>query len=183
MLVDDLPYAVTRFVRKKEMQPFFGGTMREALVLVSYPKVIARENQYAHSEIIVPALTLLENKSFSSANAEFVDALEDYRKGELGDALTKCGSAFESTMKLICAQREWPVAEGDTAAALLHIIIQKAPLDTFFEAPLLIVATLRNRLSKAHGAGTEKREPSPATTRYALNATAAAMIFLVDGCL
>ena len=49
---------------------------------------------------------LLRDKSFTSADQEFIEALEDYRKGDYGDCLTKCGSSLESTMKIICDRKK-----------------------------------------------------------------------------
>jgi hypothetical protein len=43
----------------------------------------------------------------------------------------------------------------------------------------MIVATLRNRLSKAHGAGVQIRNVPRHLAAYALNSTAAAILLLV----
>jgi hypothetical protein len=50
------------------------------------------------------------------------------------------------------------------------------------EQPLSIVATLRNRLSKSHGAGIQQRDIPPHIAKYAINATAAAILLLVEQC-
>jgi hypothetical protein len=84
--------------------------------------------------------------------------LEDYRKGDYGDCLTKCSSAFESTMKIICDRRGWPYSQNDAARPLVQIIFQHTQLEqNHFEQPLMHIATLRNKLSKSHGAGTQQR--------------------------
>lgn len=181
LLLDDLPYAVTPFVREVQRQPFMG-QVRETQVIVSWPRVVLREHQIAYAEAIEPAIHLLADKGFTSANKEFLDALGDYRRGQYGDCLTKCGSAFESTMKLICRSHNWPYQETDTAAPLLKLIMSRSKLDAFFEQPLLIIATLRNRLSSAHGRGAEPRSVQPQKARFALSATAAAILLLVEEC-
>lgn len=180
-LLEDLPYALTPFVREARTEDFLGGP-REVQALVSYPKVVLRDHQIPYSEAISPAIQLLADQGFSSANLEFLGALEDYRKGRYGDCLTKCGSAFESTMKHICTKRSWPYQQSDGAAQLLRVILPNSRLENYFEQPLLTIATLRNRLSTSHGAGTQQRAVSPHKARYAINATAAAILLLVEEC-
>jgi len=178
LAVDDLPYAVTQFVWEHGVDSTGHRTTR----LTAYPKVIRKDSEIMHTHAIAPTLTLLSERRYSSANAEFLEALQDYRKGDLGDCLTKCGSAFESTLKIICAKKHWAYKEEDTAATLLRTVFEQGRLDSFLEQPLLIVATLRNRLSKSHGAGTAVRKPGPAKAEYAINATAAAILLLVKEC-
>jgi len=180
-LADDLPYAITGFVWETRKQ-FFYGTERDAQVIVSYPKVIRRDDQVTHVWTIEPTLTLLKEEHFTSANKEFLEALEDYRKGNYGDCLTKCCSAFESTMKIICDRKKW-TPQNDQARGLLLTILQESGLEqNYFEQPLLNIATLRNKLSKAHGAGTQQRQVPQHVAKYAINATAAAILLLVEEC-
>ena len=180
-LIDNLPYAVTPFVRETREELFHG--RREAVqVLTAHPRVIRRDDQVLHREVIQPALTLLTDKRFSTANEEFLEALVDFRKGDYGDCLTKCGSAFESTLKLICERNGWSYRQTDTAARLLEAVIAESSLDGFFKEPLLIVATIRNRLSKAHGSGAVSKQVSPAKAKFAINATASAILLLVEEC-
>ena len=51
------------------------------------------------------ALALLGTEEYAEANAEFLKALEHYRKGETKECLTECLKAFETTMKAICNSR------------------------------------------------------------------------------
>jgi hypothetical protein len=96
--IDGIPYAITRFVWEIQTDQS-SGEQRKALV--AYPTVIRHDDQFTHFQAIEPALTLLRDKQFTTANLEFLKALEDYRNGDYGDCLTKCNSAFESTMKII----------------------------------------------------------------------------------
>ena len=180
-VLEDLPYALTPFVRETRTEQF-QGRPREVQAVVSAPRVVLREHQVTYAEAIQPAIQLLADKRFSSANQEFLGALEDYRKARYADCLTKCCSAFESTMKLICARRGWPHSATDTAEPLLKVILAKSNLDSYFEHPLLNIATLRNRLSSARGGGAQPRSVPPHRARYAINATAAAILLLVEEC-
>ena len=93
---DDLPYAVTPFVRETRKTKLHGGQEQTEEVIVAYPRVICRDDEATYVLAIEPALTLLRDKQFTSANKEFLEALEDHRNGDYGDCLTKCGSALET---------------------------------------------------------------------------------------
>ncbi len=168
--LDDLPYAVTTFVR-------------EAGLIISHPRVVRRDDEVTYACAIEPALILLRDKQFTSANQEFLDALADFRKSDYGDCVAKCGSAFESTMKILCDRKSWPYSQNDTASRLLNVIFQNSGLDRrLFEQPLINIVTLRNKLSNAHGAGTQQRVIHQHVAKYAINATAAAILLLVEEC-
>ena len=181
---DNLPYHVTDFVKETVQEvaadyPFAGREMT-VIKTVSYPTVIIRESEVLHAEAIAPALQLLKRPYFKSANAEYLAALEDYRKADFGDSLTKCGSAFESILKVVCHRKGWTFRETDTAQALVKIFLAKTTLEPYFESMLMIVATLRNRLSTSHGAGVGERQVPRHLARFALNATASAILLVAD---
>ena len=181
--VDDLPYHVTDFVKEEVREardgfPPFSGRVGTYVNTLAYPMVIMRDNEAAHAELIVPALELLRNPRLKSANSEYLHALEDYRKDDLGDCLTKCGSALESLMKLICERKGWPYKQTDPASPLLRTILERAKVDSYLEQGLLIGPVIRNKASSAHGAGPQPRRASRQLARYALHCTAAAMLFL-----
>jgi hypothetical protein len=104
--LDDLPYALTPFAHETGTGYLMGHAIDGVRWIVAYPQVIMRDQQVAYAEAIAPALALLADVGFSAANEEFRGALEDYRKGRYRECLTKCGSAFESAMKLICDRRQ-----------------------------------------------------------------------------
>lgn len=175
------PFQLTSMVKQEETAatPFHhlgGGRM---IRTVAYPQVIRAEDELTHSEALVPVLSVLAEPVFISANQELRGALEDYRRGSFGDCLTKCGSAFESVLKIICSKRGWSYSQADTASTLLSTIIPKTNLESFFQQQLLLVATMRNRLSTAHGAGTAAREVPRHIAQFAITSTAAAILLLV----
>lgn len=178
---DDLPYAVSDFVWTKG-KGFEFGRERETLTLTGFPQVIRKDSQVLHNTAIQPTLELLRDSAYASANREFLEALQDYRTEDFGDCLTKCGSAIESVLKVICEKRGWQYEQTDTASPLLKTVIEGSGMESFFEQPLVIVATLRNKLSKAHGSGTAPRQVTPAKAEYAINSTAAAILLLVKEC-
>ena len=187
MAVDDMPYQLTKFVFEyqtgNQTLPDLPIPLPKGGVTVSttaYPQIILREDEVMHQESIDPALDLLSNPAFKNPNQEYREALRHYRKGEYGDALTKCGSAFESVMKIICDRKGWVYDPKATAAPLVKTMIQQTTLDPFLEQVLLSVATIRNRFSTSHGAGVVPRMPTRQLTRYALNSTASAMLLLAE---
>lgn len=178
--VDNLPYHLTSYTIESYEEITRYGSRQTGFRLTEYPRIICKENEVLHIEAIEPALHLLNASGFKLANAEFLKALEDHRKGDFGDCLTKCGSAFESTMKIICEKHGIPFKQTDTASVLLRAILSKSKLDNFWEPPLILIATLRNRLSSSHGAGSQAKIVPRHIATYAVNATASAIVLLVS---
>lgn len=180
--VENVPYQLTRIVKVREPNPGTTGPCAggEIIRTVAYPKVIRTDDQPTHTEAIEPALSVLAAPHLEAANLEFRDALDEYRKGHYGDCLTKCCSSFESVMKSLCKRNKWPFDEKkDTAGSLLKIVLSHSKLDPFFEQPLLLIATMRNRLSSSHGGGTTVRSVERHVAQYAIASTAAAILLLV----
>lgn len=179
---ENAPYQLTSIVKREEAAtgplpfPDFRGTQ---IRTVAYPKVVRAEDDVTFTEAVLPALAILSDPAYESANLEFREALEDYRKGDYGDCLTKCSSAFESVMKVLCQKNGWPYKAQDTAAPLLKTVISRSGLDSFFEPPLIVIATLRNRLSSSHGAGPVKRQVERHVAQYATTSTAAGILVLI----
>ncbi len=177
--VDDLPYSLTGFIRQKVQNEFSHGGTFTTIETLSYPQIIRRDSEAIHETAIQPTLTLLTNPAFKAANEEFLEALKDYRQGEYADCIGKCGSSFESVMKVICYRKKWPYQQSDTAEPLLKTIIDRTKMESFFHQPIMLVATMRNRLSSSHGAGVQVRNVPEHRARYAINATASAILLLV----
>ena len=165
--VDDLPYHLTEFT--------IGSGRIEA-----YPQIIRRDSAVLSATAIKPVLALLSQPGFTSANEEFLDALKDFRSGDYRDCVVKCGSSLESVMKIICDKKGWSYQQTDTANTLLNNILPRTSLDSYFRQPIMLIATIRNRLSKAHGAGTQQKTVPRHVANYVVNTTASAILLLVD---
>ena len=180
--VGNLIVAVNQFLREDDL-PFFltdsSYSQRNRIrKLETYPQIIRRDSEMLHQTAIEPALTLLRGQAFVAANTEFLSALEDYRKGEFGDCVTKCGSALESVMKVISENKGWP--KKNTARQLLDVVYSQTTLPPFLKEPLMQTAVIRNNLSSAHGAGTHPRNVAEHIAEYTINVTAAAILLLVQ---
>ena len=194
--VDELPYRLTKFVIDRSPENSERVLVNSPLnhksellekrtpgyvavpKVEAYPQIIRSDNEILQKTAIQPALELLANPAFSSANREFLEALSDYRKKDYGDCVVKCGSAFESVMKIICKQKDWPV--NGEAAKLLNTVLRKTELPPFLKQPLILIATIRNELGSAHGAGTQPRRVTQHLARYTINLTASAIVLLVE---
>jgi AbiJ N-terminal domain 4 len=84
-------------------------------------QIIRVDNQLTHAEIVKPALQVLRGKQYANAQKEFLDAHEHYRHSKYAEALVDCNKAFESTMKIICNKRKWPVSPNATAKDLIKV--------------------------------------------------------------
>jgi len=148
------------------------------------------DSEYLHTEAVKPALRLLreQGKGFDGPLEEFVKAHECHRKGEQKEAIGHALKAFESTMKSICAARNWTYdAQKDTAKDLIDIILKKnlipdylqshfAGLRSMLEAG---IPTVRNRTA-GHGQGPSPTRVPEHLATYALHMTATNIVMLVE---
>lgn len=145
------------------------------------PRIIRVDHQWTHQEVIVPALQLLTNPAFEVANREFLAAHADHRAGRHDDAITKCGSAFESVLKTICTSKGWPFDANATLAPLIHVCAEHGLFPAFYEDLLTRTATVRNRLGDAHGRGpAPAHDVDSAHAEHMLSMTAAHIVLLAS---
>ncbi|MFZ4761542.1 MAG: STM4504/CBY_0614 family protein [Alphaproteobacteria bacterium] len=147
-------------------------------------QIIRKDNEFTHQQIIKPALLLLTNPVFANANAEFMQAHQHYRDGLLEEAIVACNKAFETTLKIICHKRGWPLEEKkQTAKPLLEMVMKNnlfgkeylyGGFEKLTEYLQAFVAKTRNKDS-AHGQGTEKREISEHLAEFIIAETANAL--------
>lgn len=143
------------------------------------------DSQFAHEEIIRPALSMLSDPIYEGANAEFLSAHANYRTGKYKECLNDCLKAFESTMKAICTQRDWEFNIGDTSNRLIKIMFEHELIPSFMQSHFTAlrstleagVPTVRNRLS-GHGQGAEEVTVPESIAAYALHLTASNVLLL-----
>jgi hypothetical protein len=145
-------YELTPFVEHPSETPFFGRLRKR--IEYEFPKVIRRSDQLVHQEIIEPTLNLLSDSRLRVANSEMLKAYSALRHGDLEDAITLAGSAFESLLKTICDIKGWSYDPNrDTCSKLIHICRDQGLFPPFYAPILEAVGTIRNKLSDAHGRG------------------------------
>lgn len=147
--------------------------------------IVELSSQFAHAEIVVPALRVLSEDRFATANAEFRKAHEEFRHQSYADCITDCGKALESVFKVIAAERGWPgVSENSTLAKLIEAAATNDLFPKYMEeqvrglrAMLQGPGTVRNK-DGAHGKGDAPSHADRDLAAYQLHQTAAALIFL-----
>lgn len=123
-------------------------------IRIEFPRIIKKDEQYTHTEIVQPCLTALGHPKLATANSEMLAALEDYREAKYADALTSCGSAFESVLKTICDHHGWPFdPDKDTCSKLVSICRDNGLFPPFYAPIFEATGTIRNKLGDAHGRG------------------------------
>lgn len=180
--VENTPYHLTRSVKVEvknsyTYSPYSGKTV--TMRTVAYPRVVRSEEEMLHQEAIEPALDALNKPYFEAANLEFRDAMNDYRQGDYEDCLAKCGSAFESVLKVLCRRKGWNYSEDDNASKLIDVVFSRSTLEPFFKQTLMLISTMRNKLSSSHGGGSHVRNVEGHIAQYALTSSAAAIVLLV----
>jgi hypothetical protein len=150
-------------------------------------EIIKVDSTYAHTEIVKPTLNLLSNKKFSGANQEFLRSHEHYRHGRNKECLSECFKAFESTLKIICKEKNWPFKQTDTSKKLIKICFDNNLVPSFTQNQFTSlqnllesgIPTIRNKLG-GHGQGQVPQGVDDEMTRYALNLTGSNIIFLAE---
>lgn len=163
------------------------GRLREALVGYQYEsgQLVRVDSQIAHSEIIVPALSLLRDGRFANAEREYLAAHSAYRSNDFETCLLECAKAFESVLKIIGTKRGW-AGSSDTASRLVDAAYNAGFIPPAMQAEFTAlrslltagVPVLRNKMS-GHGAGTEERVIPEHFAAFQLHQTAAVILFLV----
>jgi hypothetical protein len=141
-------------------------------------ELIRIDSDFLHSEAVKPTLSFLREKSFQGANDEFLSAHEHYRHGRYKECLVDALKSFESTMKVICKKRGWPVQPGDMAKSLIAACFSNQLLPPYLESQMgslrsLLesgIPTIRNKVG-GHGQGAEIATVPGYVASYALRLT------------
>lgn len=144
-----------------ELTKFHGPATAKGSVIIGrkiapdqLPRIVRVDDQAAHSTMVAPALVLLTNPILAVANAEILKAFADHRSGRHEDAITACGSAFESVLKTLCDQKKWAYdRDKDTCSKLVEICHANGLFPSFYVELFKRVGTVRNKLGDAHGRG------------------------------
>jgi AbiJ N-terminal domain 4 len=150
-------------------------------------EIVRIDSTLIHSEIVVPALSLLGEARFIAADQEYRAAHEAYRHGRLEDCIASCGKAFESVLKVLGAGRGWGIRDGDTASTLINAAVKARFLASYSQASLNNLVgllqsstpTVRNNAG-GHGAGAAPRVVPAHLAALQLHQTAATIIYLVE---
>lgn len=144
------------------------------------------DSQYIHSQVVVPALQLLQDEHFEGAEEEFQSAHQHYRDEKHKEAVVDALKAFESTMKTIADRLEWDYSPRAAAKDLIDVMFSKGLFPPYLQAQvgslrsLMVsgVPTVRNKTS-AHGQGETPGDVTGEIAAYAMHLAAANIVLLV----
>lgn len=150
-------------------------------------KLIQLDSQFAHKEVVVPALQLLSKKGFEAAEHEFLDAFEAFRKGDYETVLVEACKSLESTIKVIGAQKAWNLNPNAPIHKLMQAVFDNELIPSYMQAEFTGlrtilengVGTVRNKAG-GHGAGEKPRNVPRHVAAFQLHQTAAAIQLLAN---
>lgn len=152
-------FELTSFIEHEVIKEtsLFGRKRTGTVIEYEYPRIIEKSNQLIHQEIIQPSIELLSDSRFQIANSEILKAHTSLRSGDYEDAITLCGSAFESVLKTIISFKGWNCdPHRDTCAKLIGICRDNNLFPSFYCPAFEAIGSIRNKLGDAHGRGPEK---------------------------
>lgn len=149
--------------------------------------IIKIDTKLGHKEIIKPALSLLQDPIYKNTNKEYMEAHEDYKKGEYSDCIHKCAKSIETTMKIICKKRGWAYSENDSAKKLIATILTNNLIPQYLQTHFTSfqqmlesgVPTIRNK-EGGHGIGTKAVQAYQHLASFQLHQTASLITLLID---
>lgn len=148
-------------------------------------EIIRIDSELIHSEVVKPALRLLNKMEYAGAQQEFLKAHEHYRSGDAKEALNECLKAFESLMKSICEKRGWSYNSNATAKSLIQVCLDNKLVPEFWQSNFTSLRSLlessvptgRNKMG-GHGQGPKTITVPNHLVAYMLHMTASTLVFL-----
>ena len=179
---DEVPLQLTERVVESDPPNGGGGPPPVRRKTAAYPKVVRMDNETVHEKAIAPALNLLTDPDYASANSEFRDALDRLKKGEYRECVTYCSSACESVMKVLCRKNSWKFNEKDSISVLADTVIDNSALAPVYKQQIQNIGTVRNSRGMAHGAGDADKSVAFHVAEHTVATTAAIIVLLYREC-
>lgn len=148
-------------------------------------RLVRIDSQYMHSEVVVPALRLLNAAGFEGAQSLFPGAHEHFRHGENDDAILDAARAFETTMQHICDHMGWSYPSRPQAKHLISAVTENGLFPKWHQNHMNSLRTLleglptvRNR--EAGHADTEGQDAPDEMAAFAIHLAASNIVLLVE---
>ena len=153
-------------------------------------QIVRIDSELIEKEITQPAVLLLRNPLFSSADEEFQKALRFRRDGDYAESIFNANKAFESVMKVICSEMKYPEVgqiKSESAGSYLSLLRKHQFYPSYSEDHFSALCNtlekglpvLRNKKG-SHGAGPNSTRADSVSADYALHLAATDIVFLVD---
>jgi hypothetical protein len=143
-------------------------------------KLVWAGDRGAAELVVRPALDSLGNPRLAGARSEFDAALAHLRAGTLKDredAIEEAAKSVESALKVLAAETATNVATNATVRPLFDALKRAGVLPDYSDNLVQSAARIRNQLG-GHGAGEQPRQIAGADAVAAINAAAAALVYL-----
>jgi hypothetical protein len=140
-------------------------------------RVISKDSDAIHAEVVVPALTLLHGKPrFERVEAQYQDALRELAAKRWADAITDANAAVELTLRHILGfqQGQLPDLLGHAKMRGLFGDPQTARLKKLTDG-LSVLADIRNSEGDAHGGESDR-----GTAWLAVHIAGALIVYLAE---
>ena len=145
--------------------------------ITAYPRAYLKQSDILQKEAIQPALELLSDPAYESANSLFRKALDRHRSGDFEGVATTCVAALESAIKVCSTERRLSV-RGDSLSKLAQSYLSKAGLPATFRKPIDFVAESRHKEGDAHGHETVSAM-THGDAKFLIGLTASLIVYLV----
>ena len=134
--------------------------------------------EVTHQETVVPALRILNNLDYLSADEYIRKAIKAFRQERYDDCIVQSSKALESVMKIVCDKNGWPFNEQDTASPLAETVVDRSNLHKSFKSHLQVTSNIRNKLG-GHGSNSPIKVERH-IAQYALTSVASSIVLIVN---
>ena len=142
-------------------------------------KIIRIDSERDYEEVIEPALRMISQPEYKGAEQEYLKAQRHHREGDYENAILWAAKAVESTMRVICGERECGVGESPSARNLIDALVEEGLFARHMQSVLIGLFTIRNKHA-GHGQGAQPRTVPACLASYALKVAAANIVLLID---
>jgi len=150
-------------------------------------QIIRKDSETSFTGIIEPTINLTYNQLFENVNIDFVGAIKEYQSGDNKDCIVKLLKAFESTLKIICDEKEWSYNETERCSKLIDICFENGLIPPEMKSEFTSLNSLlksgippvRNNFA-GHGEGGKERVVEDYLARYAINITGSCILFVIE---
>ena len=147
--------------------------------------IVPRQSEFIHREVTRPALGVLADPRFATANEEFLKAYERFQAQDYENCHVECTKAFESTLKIICHIRGWPHDANAAASKLVEVVLSNNLVPSFSRELLTGirqtlaggVPVIRNKKG-GHGGGVAGHAIPKSLAAYQLHLAATVILYL-----
>ena len=146
------------------------------------------DSKYLHEKAIKKSMKLLYDVNFDGPLKEFDDAIEALDNQDFDGAVTLANKAFESTMKAILQELQYPFDQNWAASKLISALADADVIPSRFlsfsdgirkvlEAGL---PAMRNAPGVSHGSGRDPKDIERSYAQFALSLCGSYVVFLIE---